>query len=110
MLFRSINLAVQDAVAAANLFAAPLARGENLDGQLHKLQARRMRPVKMTQGMQKLVQDAVIAPLLSNTARLEKPPLPARLLDAVPLLQGIPARLVGMGFRPEHVESPDAYR
>jgi len=105
-----INLAVQDAVAAANLLAATLARGDNPDALLHKLQARRMRPVKMTQGVQKLVQDAVIAPLLDQSAKLEKPPLMARLLDAVPLLQAIPARVVGMGFRPEHVESPDAYR
>jgi 2-polyprenyl-6-methoxyphenol hydroxylase-like FAD-dependent oxidoreductase len=57
-----INLAVQYAVAAANLLAAVLAGGENCDPLLHKVQARRMRPVQLTQGMQKLVQDAVIAP------------------------------------------------
>ena len=105
-----INLAVQDAVAAANLLAAPLARGEDTDPLLPKLQARRMRPVKLTQGMQRLVQDAVIAPLLSGGSRLAAPPFAARLLDAVPLLRRIPARLVGLGFRPEHVECPDAYR
>ncbi len=105
-----INLAVQDAVAAANLLAAPLARGENPDPLLPKLQARRMRPVRLTQGVQKLMQDAVIAPLLNQSGTLDRPPLAARLLNAVPLLQRIPARLVGLGFRPEHVECSDAYR
>ena len=105
-----INLAVQDAVAAANLFAASLARGENLDPLLPKLQARRMRPVQMTQGMQKLMQDAVIAPLLNQKSAIDHPPLAARLLNAVPLLRRIPARIVGLGFRPEHVECPDAYK
>jgi 2-polyprenyl-6-methoxyphenol hydroxylase-like FAD-dependent oxidoreductase len=105
-----INLAIQDAVAAANLLAAPLARGESPDAYLPGVQARRMRPVQLTQGLQKLVQDAVVEPLLSGQGRLEKPPLGARLLDAVPWLRGIPARVVGLGFRPEHVGSPDAYR
>ncbi|MBV8635257.1 MAG: FAD-dependent oxidoreductase [Burkholderiaceae bacterium] len=105
-----INLAVQDAVAAANLLAKPLADGEDTDRLLPKLQARRMRPVKLTQGLQKLMQDAVIAPLLSEGAKLDEPPLAARMLDAIPMLQRIPARLVGLGFRPEHVTSPDAYR
>lgn len=110
-----INLAVQDAVAAANLLAAPalLARGiddgKALDRLLPKLQARRMRPVQLTQAVQKLMQDAVLAPLLSDGARLDKPPLAVRLLDKVPLLRGLPARLVGLGFRPEHVRSPHAY-
>jgi 2-polyprenyl-6-methoxyphenol hydroxylase-like FAD-dependent oxidoreductase len=104
-----INLAVQDAVAAANLLASPLARGDDPDPLLAKLQARRMRPVRLTQGAQKLVQDAVIAPLLGEGHPLEKPPIAVRLLDALPRLRGIPARVVGMGFRPEHVSSPDAY-
>lgn len=104
-----INLAVQDAVAAANLLAASLARGEDPDPRLARLQARRMRPVQLTQFMQKLVQDSVIAPLLSDRVKLDKPPLMVRLLDAVPRLRRIPARLVGLGFRMEHVKSPDAY-
>jgi 2-polyprenyl-6-methoxyphenol hydroxylase-like FAD-dependent oxidoreductase len=105
-----INLAIQDAVAAANLLASALARGESPDSLLPKLQARRMRPVQLTQGAQKLIQDAVITPLLSQTGKLDKPPLAARLLNAVPLLQRIPARIVGLGFRPEHVQCQDAYQ
>jgi 2-polyprenyl-6-methoxyphenol hydroxylase-like FAD-dependent oxidoreductase len=105
-----INLAVQDAVAAANLLASSLANGEELDSLLPMLQARRMRPVQLTQAVQKLMQDAVIAPLLSESEKLDKPPLAVRLLDRVPALRGLPARLVGLGFRPEHVKSPDAYQ
>jgi 2-polyprenyl-6-methoxyphenol hydroxylase-like FAD-dependent oxidoreductase len=105
-----INLAVQDAVAAANLLAASLARGENPDKDLPKLQARRIRPVQLTQQLQKTMQDAVIAPLLREGGTLDKPPFAVRLLDAVPLLRRLPARLVGLGFRPEHVRSPDAYQ
>ena len=105
-----INLAVQDAVAAANLLASPLALGKDPDPLLPKLQARRMCPVRLTQGAQRLVQEAVIAPLLSEKHPLENPPIAVRLLDALPRLRGIPARVVGLGFRPEHVKSPDAYR
>jgi len=103
-----INLAVQDAVAAANLLAGPMAAGDNPDPLLHKVHDRRIRAVKLTQGMQKLVQDAIIAPLLAGTEPLDAPPLAARLLDRIPLLRRIPARVVGMGFRPEHVRSPEA--
>jgi len=104
-----IHLAVQDAVAAANLLAAALARGEDVDARLPDVQARRMRPVQWTQGVQKLLQDAVIAPVLNEGAKLQKPPLAVRVLDAVPLSRRLPARVGGMGFRPEHVRSPDAY-
>lgn len=104
-----INLAIQDAVAAANLLAAPMVSGADPDPLLHLVQKRRMRPVQLTQGVQRLMQDAVIAPLLHEHEKLDKPPLAARLLDALPALRGIPARLVGMGFRPEHVQSPDAF-
>lgn len=92
---------------AANLLALPLARGEQVDALLPRLQARRMRPVRLTQALQKLVQDAVIAPLLESGAELDKPPWPARLLDAVPALRRLPARVVGLGFRPEHVRTPE---
>lgn len=105
-----INLAVQDAVAAANLLApALLAPGGDVDRSLPGLQARRMRPVRLTQALQKLVQDNLIAPLLGEGATLDKPPLAARLLDRLPLLRRLPARAVGMGLRPEHVRSPDAH-
>ena len=103
-----INLAVQDAVAAANILAAPMAAGDDPDPLLHKVYDRRIRAVRLTQGMQRLVQDNVIAPLLASTEPLESPPLVAKLLDRIPLLRRIPARVIGMGFRPEHVRSPEA--
>lgn len=103
-----INLAVQDAVAAANMLAAPMAAGEDPDPLLHKVYDRRIRAVKLTQGMQRMVQDTIIAPLLSNTEPLDGPPLAAKLLDRIPLLRRIPAQIIGMGFRPEHVRSPEA--
>jgi len=58
--------------------------------------------------MQKLVQDNIVAPVLASTAPMDGPPLFARLLDRIKLLRRIPARVVGMGFRPEHVRSPEA--
>jgi 2-polyprenyl-6-methoxyphenol hydroxylase-like FAD-dependent oxidoreductase len=103
-----INLAVQDAVAAANILAAPMAAGDDLDPLLHKVHDRRIRAVKLTQGMQKMVQDTVIGPLLANTEPMSDPPLVAKLLDRIPLLRRIPAQVIGMGFRPEHVRSPEA--
>ena len=104
-----INLAVQDAVAAANLLAGPMSRGGDPDPLLPRVAARRMFPTRMTQRMQQAVQNRVIAPLLSEGAQLEKPPLVVRLLDRLPLLRRIPGRLIGLGFRPEHVRSPDAF-
>ncbi len=103
-----INLAVQDAVAAANLLAGPMAAGEDPDPLLHKLYDRRIRAVQLTQNMQKLVQDAIIAPLLASTQPMDGPPLIAKLLDRIELLRRIPAQVIGMGFRPEHVRSPEA--
>ncbi|MGN6818038.1 MAG: FAD-dependent oxidoreductase [Sphingomonas sp.] len=103
-----INLAVQDAVAAANILAAPMAAGNDPDPLLYLVHDRRIRAVKLTQGMQKMVQDSIIAPLLSSTEPLDGPPLAAKLLDRIPLLRRIPAQVIGMGFRPEHVRSPEA--
>ena len=103
-----INLAVQDAVAAANILAAPMVAGEDPDPLLHKVHDRRIRAVKLTQGMQRMIQDTIIAPLLDSTEPLEGPPLAAKLFDRIPLLRRIPAQIIGMGFRPEHVRSPEA--
>jgi 2-polyprenyl-6-methoxyphenol hydroxylase-like FAD-dependent oxidoreductase len=103
-----INLAVQDAVAAANILAAPMVAGEDPDPLLHKVHDRRIRAVKLTQGMQKMVQDTIVAPLLASTEPMDGPPLAAKLLDRIPLLRRIPAQIIGMGFRPEHVQSPEA--
>ena len=67
-----------------------------------------MLPTRLTQGLQKLVQDRVIAPLLGRNAKLDRPPLALRLLGKSALLRRLPARAVGLGFRPEHIHSPQS--
>jgi 2-polyprenyl-6-methoxyphenol hydroxylase-like FAD-dependent oxidoreductase len=103
-----INLAIQDAVAAANLLAAPMIAGADIDPLLHRVRDRRHRAVQLTQGMQRLVQDRLIAPMLARQDAIYGAPLAARLLDRVKLLRRIPARVIGLGFRPEHIRSPEA--
>ncbi|UYY59044.1 FAD-dependent oxidoreductase [Sphingomonas sp. S2-65] len=103
-----INLAIQDAVAAANILAAPMAASVDVGPLLHKVQARRMMPAKRTQALQRLIQNRIIAPTLAASRPMTTPPLAIRLLDSVPLLRRIPARVLGMGFRPERVRSPEA--
>ncbi|HEX3422761.1 MAG TPA: FAD-dependent oxidoreductase [Sphingomicrobium sp.] len=103
-----INLAVQDAVAAANILAAPLARGENVDPLLRKVQERRLFPARVVQSVQKAVHDRVLTPLLVHRTVLDKVPLVLQLFDRVHFLRRIPARLVGLGVRREHIRSPDA--
>jgi len=101
-----INLAIQDAVAAANDLAQPLREGRVTVGDLAKVQTRREWPTTMTQRVQLAVQKRVIKRLLDDEGPLS-PPLALRLLAWVPFLRRIPARLIGMGFRPEHVRTPD---
>jgi 2-polyprenyl-6-methoxyphenol hydroxylase-like FAD-dependent oxidoreductase len=103
-----INLAIQDAVAAANLLAAPMARGEPADPLLAKVQDRRQLPVKLVQGVQKIVHDRILTPLVVRKAVLDKVPLALRLFKLFPILRRIPARIVGLGFRREHIRSPEA--
>ena len=103
-----INLAVQDAVAAANILAAPLARGDNVDRLLKRVQERRMLPTRVVQAAQKAVHDRVLTPLVVRKAVLAKVPLALRLFERFSILRRIPARLVGLGIRREHVRSPDA--
>ena len=100
-----INLAIQDAVAAANALAAPLARGEAVDGRLHKVQARREFPTRVIQRGQKLAQDNVIGTVLSGRP-ITSAPLLVRMLDRFPLLRRIPGRIIGLGVRRERVRSP----
>jgi len=100
-----INLALQDAVAAANLLACPLAQGRLVLRHLAKVQRRREWPTRVTQWMQVQVQQRIIAPVLGRSASI-KLPLLLRLLDRYPFLRRIPARLIGLGIRPEHVRSP----
>jgi 2-polyprenyl-6-methoxyphenol hydroxylase-like FAD-dependent oxidoreductase len=101
-----VNLAVQDAVAAANRLAAPLKAGTAGDDDLHAIQARRTFPVRFTQALQLIMQKRIISPALASTQR-PKPPLLFRLVGALPLLQRIPGRLLAVGVRPEHVHTLD---
>ncbi len=97
-----INLAVQDAIAAANALAGPLKAGPVPDAPLAAVQARREGPVKTMQAIQVAIQNRMLTPVLAAKGPI-KPPWPALLLNAIPLLRQIPARVVGMGFRMEHV-------
>jgi 2-polyprenyl-6-methoxyphenol hydroxylase-like FAD-dependent oxidoreductase len=101
-----INLAIQDAVAAANFLAAPLARGEGVDRRLHKVQARRLFPTRLVQAAQKAAQDRIIGRLLEPGPPLTSAPVVVRLFDRFPLLRRIPGRLIGLGVRRERVRSP----
>jgi 2-polyprenyl-6-methoxyphenol hydroxylase-like FAD-dependent oxidoreductase len=101
-----INLAIQDAVAAANLLYRPLQRGVPSAAELQAVQRRRELPTRITQRMQVIVQNGVLVPTLQAKGPL-KMPATVRLLNRYPLLRRIPARLVGIGFRPEHVRTPE---
>jgi len=101
-----INIAVQDAVAAANRLAAPLKAGTMTSGHLQAIQARRDFPARMTQKIQLTMQNRIIGPALRAT-REPKPPLLFKLFDAFPVLRRIPARLLAIGIQPEHVQTPD---
>jgi len=101
-----INLAIQDAVAAANILAGPMARGEPIDALTPKVQRRRMFPVRVIQAIQRTFHERVIGAALRNQA--PRVPGLVRLLSALPLLQRIPARLIGLGVRREHIRSPKA--
>ena len=102
-----VNLAVQDAVATANLLAAKLANGCPSEDELDAVRRRREFPVRMTQTMQVVVQNNLISVALKPGDGPLRPPLLVRLINAVPWLQGITARLIGLGVRPEHVQSPE---
>jgi 2-polyprenyl-6-methoxyphenol hydroxylase-like FAD-dependent oxidoreductase len=103
-----VNLAVQDAVATANLLAAKLASGCPSEEELDAVRRRREFPVRMTQRMQVVVQNNIISAALKPGNAPLKPPLLMRLITAIPWLQGITARFVAVGVRPEHVQSPVA--
>jgi 2-polyprenyl-6-methoxyphenol hydroxylase-like FAD-dependent oxidoreductase len=99
-----INLAIQDAVAAANRLAAPLRAGGPSDDDLHAVERRRALPTRVTQRLQLVAQEHVVRPVLGSRERL-RPPLALRLLARFPPLQRIPGRLIGLGIRPEHVRT-----
>ncbi|MBC8037134.1 MAG: FAD-dependent oxidoreductase [Rhizobiales bacterium] len=101
-----INLAVQDAVAAANILAGPLKSGTAGLEHLKAVQARREFPTRFTQRLQVMIQNRLISRVLASRERLQAP-WAVKLLNYIPALQRIPARLVGVGVRPEHVHTPD---
>jgi 2-polyprenyl-6-methoxyphenol hydroxylase-like FAD-dependent oxidoreductase len=99
-----INLAIQDAVAAANILAAPLASSRLTDDDLARVQRRRELPTRLIQRGQLAIQDRFLRRALAHRGAV-KVPIAMRLLQRFPVLRRIPARLVGVGIRPEHVDS-----
>jgi 2-polyprenyl-6-methoxyphenol hydroxylase-like FAD-dependent oxidoreductase len=101
-----INLAIQDAVAAANILAAKLAAGKMSNHDLRAVQRRREFPTRAMQRLQVAIQNNVVRRVLASTQPLTVPWL-LKVAQRLPLLRRIPARVIGMGFRPEHVRTPE---
>ena len=101
-----VNLAVQDAVAAANILAEPLRAGAVTTEHLAAVQKRRALPMRVIQRVQVIVQNKLLSPALASRER-PKPPLVMRLIQWFPMLRRIPARIVGLGVRPEHIQTPE---
>jgi 2-polyprenyl-6-methoxyphenol hydroxylase-like FAD-dependent oxidoreductase len=102
-----INLAIQDAVATANLLAAKLKAGRLDEADLDAVRRRRLFPVKVIQGLQVAIHNRVLKPTVSGQVRTLKVPWPLKLLDANAWMRRWPAQILGVGVRPEHVRSPD---
>ncbi len=100
-----INLAIQDAVAAANILWKPLKNGTLTTFDLARVQHRRTFPTRVTQRLQVLAQNRIVQPVLRGAGPMT-PPWAVRMFDRLPWLQRIPARIVGVGVRPEHIKSP----
>lgn len=98
-----INLAIQDAVAAANMLAPALRQGRAVDQLLHRVQRRRSASTMVIQHVQKIAQDWVLAPMLRNPREIRRPPWPLLLLEHMPALRRLPGRAIGLGIRTEHV-------
>lgn len=101
-----INLAIQDAVAAANILAEALRQSDDVDGLLARVEKRRLFPTRVIQSGQKAAQDRIIGALFKPGVRLDRPAWPLRMLNRFPLLRRIPGRIVGLGVRRERVKSP----
>jgi len=105
-----INLAIQDAVATANILYKPLAENKTITtAMLQAVQSRRAFPTKVIQTMQAFLHKAIIN-RKTDPAKRQKMPLFFKLLNYFPILRRIPARLVGMGIRPEHIKTPDVQK
>jgi 2-polyprenyl-6-methoxyphenol hydroxylase-like FAD-dependent oxidoreductase len=101
-----INLAIQDAVAAANRLVEPLRAGDVPEAALAAVQERRAFPTRVTQAFQVFIQNRAIDPLLQGV-EIARPPLALRLLEEFPYLRRFPALLLGLGVRPERVSTPE---
>lgn len=101
-----INLAIQDAVATANLLGEKLLKQDSFGEELQEVQRRRELPTRLTQGVQIFIQNRVIKQVLGSSKPI-KVSWPLKLVRAFPFLQRFPARMVGMGFRPEHIQTSD---
>jgi 2-polyprenyl-6-methoxyphenol hydroxylase-like FAD-dependent oxidoreductase len=102
-----INLAIQDAVAAANVLAVPLKEGRVTDALLEAVLRRRTLPTRVIQWLQVQIQNNVLNPVLKSAAR-PTPAFAVKLLRWFPPLQRLPARIIGLGVRPEHIATPEA--
>jgi 2-polyprenyl-6-methoxyphenol hydroxylase-like FAD-dependent oxidoreductase len=102
-----INLAIQDAVAAANILGPRLQRGDLSVYDLEQVQQRRMFPTRATQAMQIFIQNHAIGRVLGSDRPLALP-WPLKLLRQWPVLRRLPGRVIGMGFRPEHIRTGEA--
>jgi 2-polyprenyl-6-methoxyphenol hydroxylase-like FAD-dependent oxidoreductase len=98
-----INLAIQDAVAAANLLAPALKEGRDVDPLLGRVQRRRSGSTRLIQAVQKLAQDWVLSPMLEKPRRFDRPPWPLLLLEKVPALRRLPGRAIALGIRSERI-------
>jgi 2-polyprenyl-6-methoxyphenol hydroxylase-like FAD-dependent oxidoreductase len=103
-----INLAIQDAVVAANVLAKPLAERAVRPRHLASVQRRRVLPTRAVQAFQAAIQRGAIARTLDSTTAPQAPPAALGLLRKVPVLRDVPARLVGLGVWPVHVRDRDA--
>jgi 2-polyprenyl-6-methoxyphenol hydroxylase-like FAD-dependent oxidoreductase len=98
-----INLAIQDAVAAANLLARRIARGEAVDDRLRQVQRRRYASTVLVQLVQRIAQDWVLKPMLRAQGTWATPPWPLLVLEAFPALRRLPGRAIAFGVRRERV-------
>ena len=103
-----INLAIQDAVAAANILAGALTQNKVTTNDLAKVQKRRLLPTRLTQGVQVFIQNRVLGRVLGTNQQISAPWF-LRLFRHWPFLRRIPARMIGIGFRPEHIETKNAF-
>jgi 2-polyprenyl-6-methoxyphenol hydroxylase-like FAD-dependent oxidoreductase len=101
-----INLAIQDAVAAANILAAPMRKHTNVDHLLNRVEKRRLLPTRIIQNGQKTVQNRMIGAVFRPGAKMDRPAWPLRMLNRFPLLRRLPGQIVGFGVRRERVTSP----